>query len=100
MHYREATMSGTATVTGVADWVIDNDHLDTNRAGRGRGELDLCVVRFRIYDGDDTLYYEGRMSERNLDGCEDAAFDVLNFYTAYAGATRLDYIKNGGWQTL
>jgi hypothetical protein len=93
-------MSGTKVVTEVADWVIDTDHLDTNQAGKGRGERSLCVVPFRIYDDDGTLYYEGRMSERTLDGCEDAAFDVLVFYTAYAGATRLDYIKNGGWQTL
>jgi hypothetical protein len=93
-------MSGPTTGSSVSDWVIDADHLGSNQAGRGRGERPLCTVPFRIYDGDDTLYYEGRMSERTLDGCEELAFDVLNYYTAWAGATRLDYMKNGEWQTL
>jgi hypothetical protein len=88
------------TVSSIADWVIDADHLDTNQTGRGRGERVLCVVPFRIYDDDGKLYFEGRMSERTLDGSEELAFDVLSYYTAWAGATRLDYMKNGGWQTL
>ena len=93
-------MSATEVASNIADWVIDADHLDTHQTGRVRGERAQCVVPFRIYDDDDKLYYEGRMNEHSLDDCEKIAFDVLNYVTAWAGATRLDYMKNGGWQTF
>lgn len=50
-------------------------------------------IRFRLYDGDDELYFEGV--------AVDEIFDPLDWARAYAGATRIDYQQgDGSWSTL
>lgn len=81
-------------------WIITKDHIDTDQQGFGTalaiGSKMTCVHPFRIYDGDDVLYYEG-VSDDNL---SESAFAPLDWATAYAGATRIDYLRNGKWETL
>lgn len=60
-------------------------------------------VRFRCYDDDGELYYEGVMRRDWLEGDEDRAFSPLTFATEDAGATELRYENrpgSGTWDIL
>ena len=60
--------------------------------------------RFRMYDGDDELYYEGRwVADPNTDDEAFEGFEPLDCFGApNAGCTRLDYRNDttGEWTTL
>lgn len=54
--------------------------------------------RFRMYDDDGILYYEGITDADPEKGDEDSVFMPLDgFGTPNAGATRIDYLINGKW---
>jgi hypothetical protein len=85
-------------------WRIDKDHLAEgdggspipSRAGmmvpRDADPTTKLPHRFKIYDDDDELYYEGRSSRIDFEPLDWAMWD--------AGATRIDYLENGKWVTL
>lgn len=84
-----------------ADWIIDKSHIGDFTFAPEYGDVSLCTVPVRIYDDDDELYLEGRVSERMLDSDESDAFFLLNEATADLGATRMDYKDpKRGWITL
>jgi hypothetical protein len=57
--------------------------------------------RFRMYDDDGVLYYEGITDADLENGDEDDVFAPLNdFGTPNAGATRIDYWIAGKWVTV
>ena len=65
---------------------------------------ELNGERFRMYDGDDELYYEGRwVADPNIDDEAFEGFEPLDCFGApNAGCTRLDYRNDttGEWATL
>jgi len=78
-------------------WMITKDHIETNREGKGCFlEGATLPHHFKIYDGDGELYYEGRCDD-NMSG---GAFDPLDWASGYAGATRIDYLRDGKWEVL
>ena len=56
---------------------------------------------FRLYDGDDNLYYEGLCLDLD-DQDSDSAFAPLDWAAADSGCTRMDYRKKDTteWKTL
>lgn len=90
----------------VALWVIDVDHIDPKRESEGRLSMAVknlhdnkaCTLRFRLYDDDNVLYYEGRMNPAMLDD-EALAFEPLDWASAHAGCTRLEVCRER-WETL
>jgi len=96
-------------------WIITKDHIsdahEPNEEGTmspafpispsRSGRLDhqqeeierLCPIKFRMYDDDGNLYYEGRMSGYDFDPLDD--FGMPN-----AGCTYLKYLKGGVWHHL
>lgn len=102
-------------------WVITKDHTEPpdtagamNDVGWGQDDrgalvrLDIAMARvrardsdmvpFKLYDDDGELYYEG--ASRDLGEEEERAFAPLDWAMRNAGCTRLDYLKNGKWETL
>jgi len=85
-------------------WVIDFDYIDNplgmsvkNLFGpRDATEEDLvfCTQKFRMYDDDGNLYYQGRMS----DSCD---FEPLDHYgMPNAGCTEIRLLEGDKWVTL
>ncbi|MYM92594.1 hypothetical protein [Duganella vulcania] len=60
-----------------------------------------CDYEFRLYDGDDHLYYEGVCKELDQQDGE-SAFEPLDWAQTDAGCTTMKYRKKGlgVWQTL
>lgn len=94
-------------------WIIDRDLLfesegdgrdETGTVGPSGFEGDPASfdIKFRMYDDDDELYYEGRMNQDAMDdGFAEGWGDPLDdFGTPNAGCTRLDYLEDGTWKTL
>lgn len=92
------------------NWMITIDYIgepgDTD-VGKGQGIgnaptlardlFKLLPFRFRLYDDDGIMYYEGRSDDRD----SEAAFLPLDWAMAHAGCTRIDYLQdNGAWETL
>jgi hypothetical protein len=96
------------------EWIITKDHIwdkddltDKSKVGRCSEGYDkythekvkknlflrsVCRSwKFRLYDDDGILYYEG-------EGYGEVDFDPLDWATAYAGCTKMTY--NEGWRTL
>lgn len=63
-----------------------------------KGIKQLCFTQFRLYDDDGILYYEGYYN--GLEGDEEAAFEPLDWASAYAGCTTLKYLENSEWVEL
>lgn len=107
-----------------AGWAIDTDHVsdpgDPARVGVGQTAEELAVsgcmsirvatglraedvedgIRFRLRDCDGELYYSGRVSRSWIEGDEEHAFAPLEYGTADAGATTLEYLEGRTWQVL
>jgi len=93
-------------------WRIDVDHVDNKGPTYGPRDLDPVVntalndgrgEKFRMYDDDGILYYEGRII--HVDGYEapDEGFEPLDDYgTPNAGAVDIHYRnpKTGEWSPL
>ena len=90
-----------------AGWIITTDHVcegdDNGVTGPssydGPTDATALPIKFRMYDDDGELYYEGRMN----DGASEQ-FGLLDPLYAFgygnAGCTRLDIFENGRWVTL
>lgn len=88
-------------------WIIDKDFIadkskpeGTNanavgvigpKAYKGNGSELSC--RFRMFDDDDEVYYEGRSNNETFDPLD--LFGMPN-----AGCTKIQYLTKNGWETL
>lgn len=101
-------------------WLITKDFCDAGRAGTGNVSQRLKIAfgalsqettepfitslmksgmpyRFRLYDDDGNLNFEGIASECGTE----AAFEPLDWAMADVGSTRIDYLQpNGKWEAL
>ena len=83
-------------------FIIDIDHISNQEKGQifgGDGEcLDLLVHKFKIYDDDGELYYEGRSSNQS----DEIAFAPLDWAMANDGCTDIKYQDNDTkkWSSL
>lgn len=89
----------------MAHWKINkdliNDGLDNNVSSIGADKIDPArfTEKFRMYDDDGELYYEGVSTDSNSQG----AFDPLDdFGQGNAGCVRIDYFnrENKRWEML
>lgn len=86
-------------------WIITKDCLgdDNNEAGAmgpadchyGSTQIAKSPHRFRMSDGDDIIYYYGRIIGE-FDGFE----PLDDFGLPNSGCTTIEYFKNGDWETL
>jgi len=87
-------------------WKIDKDIIDRNhhkdligpRGTSGNLENDINSgkgEKFRMFDDDMNLYYEGRITG-GYDGFE----PLDDFGQPNAGCTSIEYLKNGKWEQL
>jgi len=88
-------------------WVIDVDHmadesrkLPCNGNAKGmvgprsyRGDGSELEERFRMYDDDGNLYYEGRSMEVGFEPLDD-------FGSPNAGCTGIKFLEEGEWRWL
>ena len=82
-------------------WYINKDHVDGDYAvdaWNGSGNLDYvkqrCTHKFRMYDDDGELYYEGCSDD-------DSSFDPLDdFGMPNAGCTEIKYWNGSTWEIL
>lgn len=98
-------------------FIIDVDHIKDPNAQPGTNQNAVGVMgpsdytgdgselkqKFRLYDDDNVLYYEGRMRDDVLEATEELAFEPLDcFGDPNAGCTRMDYLssKTGKWETV
>ena len=93
-----------ASTSFIERWIDEANMLWGRRIGV---ETDLRAadvadpVRFRVLDDDGELCYGGSISRAWLDGEEHLAFAPLQFATADAGATELQYrTENNEWKGL
>jgi hypothetical protein len=72
-------------------WIITKDVIGDEPAvvGRGNyvGDPMALPVRFKLYDDDEELYYEGR--------CDEDDFDPLDWAMAHAGCTIMKTSRGG-----
>ncbi len=92
------------TSGGKIAWVITNDYISDGE-NINRSNVDDTVLRdlksslihkFRIYDSDGELYYEGLSTNQD---CE-TAFEPLDWAMYNDGATDITYLNNGKWSSL
>lgn len=84
-------------------WTITKDLIDdgkkvgTSSCNFDEAQAALLKHRFRLFDDDGEIYYEGLS-----DDCEsEQAFAPLDdFGQGYAGCTEIDYFANGVWRQL
>jgi len=94
-------------------WIITKDHICdpkigiADRSGTMQGDIRADkkkgnVTPFRLYDGDDELYYEGLISLSWLNGEAEYAFAPLDWGQADAGCTSMWYKnpKTRRWEEL
>lgn len=91
---------------------IDTDHVEAGRAGetiysmplygleRAAGLSDEIpdegdLIRFRLFDDDGQLMYEGRLHDDDECANQSAA---LRFGEADVGATRIEVYRDGAWR--
>lgn len=80
-------------------WIITKDYLELIDAGTKSPwypenlKPEDLKIRFRLYDDDGILCYEGRMAVHDFDPLDD--FGLPN-----AGCTELRYLEKGSWETL
>ena len=80
-------------------WCITKDHLDDDEIKINEFTEDM-VVKVRLYDDDDILYYSGYMTQELMDDGENA-FEPLDWGMPVSGCTSMQYKEPGkGWETL
>lgn len=82
-------------------WKITKNNVDPSGAGiQSHPNVDekLCTRKFRLYDDDDNLYFEGAMYERTYDSEHVVA--PLDWAMAYAGCTYMKILEEGKWNIL
>lgn len=89
-------------------WIIDKDEIDGSGIGTmgprsisedfQKGLLQGSGRKFRMYDDDGELYYEGRILTQADD---ETLFAPLDDYgTPNAGCTEIRYLNGREWRTL
>jgi len=68
-------------------WVLIYNHLDKKPYPR-ENIPENCTIPFKLYDGDDVLYFTGLMSEKLYESGE-AIFEPLDYAMASWGCTDL-----------
>lgn len=87
-------------------WVITKDCITTKEdieqgskccvgIGNYTGDPKDLPYKFRLYDDDGNLYYEGRSNDRSTE----EAFEPLNWAEADSGCTFIQYLQDR-WETL
>ena len=87
-------------------WIITKDHLDDGAEGTCSRNFDkeqfetLKQEKFKIYDDDGELYYEGifayHKSDWETSGCPEGFEPLDDFATPNAGATEIHYDDGAG----
>ena len=94
-------------------WHITKDHVDNDiGVGQWNGYFSpealakrdglaickkMCKHKFRMFDDDGELYYEGYSNDKD----SEKAFDPLDhFGMPNAGCTEIKYLENELWETL
>jgi len=87
-----------ATRVATASWKITKDFIDTDAVGVGDfNPGDEMPFKFRMYDDDGELYYEGVSSDNET---EDAFLPLDDFGMPNAGCTDIKYLTGGHWESL
>lgn len=101
MSVRKKAMKNNVTQWTITDDFIDNDREAEGTVGPRNADLSADEIvnhpqakRFRMYDDDGTLYYEG-----SLVG-EDEFAPLDDFGEPNAGCTRIDILEGGKWRPL
>jgi hypothetical protein len=86
------------------NWIITRDFASSengegNDVGKGNEEIlkRNNKTKFKMYDDDDVLYYEGFMIEN---GGEELFNPLDDFGMPNAGCTRIDILSNGQWEQV
>ena len=83
----------------MASFIIDIDHIgdgDCNGKMFGNEEYlqsGKAKHKFKLFDDDGELYYEGRCGNSS-------SFDPLDWAMANDGCTDIQYFENGKWSSL
>ena len=88
-------------------WMITKDYISISSPAEGVGMYDIAKsssqnveempYKFKLYDDDGELYFEGISSDRESED----AFDPLDWAQADSGCTEIRYLQdNGKWETL
>jgi len=82
-------------------FIIDVDHINKGEYngktfGNVAGFEHLLTEKFKLFDDDGILYYEGRASNQS----NESAFDPLEWAMGDSGCTEIQYLNNGRWETL
>lgn len=93
-------------------WVITKDYIEDGHANGTMGPKWVTLSeehirkhgkKFRMYDDDGELYYEGYNIENEDPGPfeSDPGFEPLDdFGMPNAGCTYIEYLENGKWEAL
>jgi hypothetical protein len=77
------------------DHLYDGEYFKDSREGVKAGNPDhgnFAIIKFRAYDDDDELYYEGEVFDN-----EESLESVFDWTQKDAGVTRLDVKVLGEW---
>ena len=97
---REALIAGEQIL-----WKITKDHINegerddvmpTFHQTLRHDYSDLMIHKFKLYDDDGQLYFEGLSTNQD---CE-SAFQPLDWAMADAGCTDIKYLTPRGWESL
>lgn len=87
-------------------WIITHDFIrctemgDRSQVGRVSRAWDekaqaAATTKFRLYDDDGNLYYQGRLCDGDY---ADSQFDALRWGEAFAGCTTIKVQRDGKWE--
>lgn len=83
----------------MASFIITKDHicdgdLDNAKFGNMKAlEEGKAVHKFRLFDDDNEMYYEGLSTNSS-------SFDPLDWAMEHDGCTDIKYLENGKWESL
>ena len=79
--------------------VEPGDHPLTGHMFNGNNS-NACSHKFRLYDDDGLLYFEGRMHDNPLQSEGDISFEPLDTLQGDYGVTEMRVRKRGKWVTI
>ena len=80
------------------EYIITYDFLEDEKWDKHVSEetpeyIAKCTKKFRLYDDDGELYFEGASSDSSN-------FDPLDYFGESYGCTDIKYYENGKWESL